>query len=288
VASVLRSTEIHPEMDDLLFPFYSLTCSLPPGGCGAPPWWLCALFRHQMVLSRGLVETSVPRRPGRVWNIGRPPAQERRRRGPCALAVASRSSLRFGSGNCCRTVASEAPQRASRFGAVGPLRRSWRLGGGPVQCVPRGPIPLPPRGCLVGPCGPCAGSRNDSRGAWGGLGGRAGGSLVVFKTAAPGAQLFGLLAFVGFMGLSVPRGTAAQSSPRAGPRFGVAARAPRHQHSGGRIHSHWKLLNLTVGLHPKDFCDPLRNSLAAGVPARVCRQQPESGASSDAPRPCSS
>ena len=145
---------------------------------------------------------------------------------------------------------------------------SARVSGGSLRAV---------RGLAARPPSSLGGSRWSCRGQSSG-----------FQTAAPGAQLFGLLAFVGFMGLSVPRGTAAQSSPRAGPRFGVAARAPRHQHSGGRIHSHWKLLNLTVGLHPKDFCDPLRNSLAAGVPARVCRQQPESGASSDAPRPCSS
>ena len=186
MASVLRSTEIHPEMDDLLFPFCSLTCSLPPG---APPWWLRGASRHQVVLvfSRGLVEKSVPRRPGRVWNIGRPPAQERRRRGLCGLAAAFRFFLALRLWELLQSspVAPEAPQRASRFGAVGPLRRSWRLGGGPVQCVPRGPAPLPPRGCLVGPCGPCAGSRRARRLLWGGLGGRAGGSLVVFKPRLP-------------------------------------------------------------------------------------------------------
>ena len=80
------------------------------------------------------------------------------------------------------------------------------------------------------------------------------------------------------MGLSVPRGAAAQGSPRAGPRLGAVVWSPRQQYSGGRIHSHWKTLSQTVGLLLKDICDPLRNSLAAGVPARVCRQQPESGA----------
>ena len=113
-----------------------------------------------------------------------------RKSGAAAAFVAWRlrfaSSWRFAAGkNCCRTVAPEAPQRASRFGAVGPLRRSWRLGGAPVLGVLRGPAPLHPRGWMVGPCGPCAASRGGRRLSWGGLGGRAGGSLVVFKPRLP-------------------------------------------------------------------------------------------------------
>lgn len=226
-----------------------------------------------------------------IWRVEHWPTPRARAAPPRPLWLGGCVSLLLGASPLGRTVAEQSPpRRRSGPAALERLARCAVAGASEARLCHHGVAAPPPSiragawmalrtvlGLAWRPPFFDGGSRWSCRGQSSG-----------FQTAAPGAQLFGLLAFVGFMGLSVPRGTAAQSSPRAGSRFGVAARAPRHQHSGGRIHSHWKLLNLTVGLHPKDFCDPLRNSLAAGVPARVCRQQPESGASSDAPRPCSS